>query len=309
MYGLRWADMYFAANKWLREVRVTSETHCIMLHYTENLVIGLDRWFFFVLIAECLVLTRHPERVFHFRLKRVTDVIVVVVATLGALGLHHFWTIALEDDLSYGRTCRLRVRNLSGDKGNEMYGTLLRQMSPMIGDILPSIGVVVIYVLTVRIRVRRRQCTLPRYQCLACCQCFKSKVTDRATSTTVAVVAAVHEEQWVATCRKRAAYFVLDSESFESMADRVGPLLTLTFVVLVAPKLLIVQPLDQIVFQRLSATSGMVWSLIVDVANTMEAVSLAIPAIILLPSCRPYRLKLSQLLAFVPGIRRVLGHT
>lgn len=321
-YGLLWADMYFTGSKWLRKMRSESEAHCLVTHYVENFFVGLDRWLLVAFTGECLILARHPERTFHLRRDHVLDIVIIVLTTMAGTNLHHFWTNELEiyehTSTLQHRVCRLRVRYLNGEGGSEWYGMIIRHISLLAVEVLPSLALLAIFALAIRIKCRqcsvkrccsgkhttnnRRQSLNHEHRCRPGSKSLLAGVRTAAHPSTTMVTVNVHEaarlsrEEEREAWKRRAAYFVLDSDSYDDMARGVGPALGLAYVVCVVPNLLLVQPIDRLIMQRLEATDQSVWTLVLSLANTLHAAYLTLPPIVLLINCRRYRIEIAQVI-------------
>jgi hypothetical protein len=321
-YGLLWADMYFTGSKWLRKMRSESEAHCLVTHYVENFFVGLDRWLLVAFTGECLILARHPERTFHLRRDHVLDVVIIVLTTMAGANMHHFWTNELEiyehTPTLQRRVCRLRVRHLNGDDGSEWYGMIIRHISLLVVDVLPSLALLAIFALAIRIKCRqcsvtrccsrkhttnnRRQSLNHEHRCRPGSKSLLAGVRTAVNPSTSIVTVDAHEaarlsgEEEREAWKRRAAYFMLDSDSYDDMARGVGPALGLAYVVCVVPNLLLVQPIDRLIMQRLESTDQSVWTLILSLAGTLNAAYLTLPPIVLLVNCRRYRSEIAQVI-------------
>jgi hypothetical protein len=322
-YGLLWADMYFTGSKWLRKMRAESEAYCLVTHYFQNFFVGLDRWLLVAFTGECLTLARHPERTFRLRRNHVLDVVIIVLATMAGVNMHHFWTNEIEvyehTPTLQHRVCRLRVRHLNGDEGSELYGMIIRHISLLVVDLLPSLALLAIFALAIRMKCRqcsvtrccsrkhttnnnRRQSLNHEHRCRPGSESLLAGARTAVHPSTIMVTVHAHEaarlsgEEEREAWKRRAAHFVLDNDSYDDMARGVGPALGLAYVVCVVPNLLLVQPIDRLIMQRLESTDQSVWTLIMSLADTLHAAYLTLPPIILLVNCRRYRSEITQVI-------------
>ena len=279
-YGLQWVDMYYF-NRRLRNIRVMSHLYCQLSLYFEKILLGMDHWLVVCLAVECLVLLRYSDRAFYLSRRNVGDIILAVFAAELITNMHYFWThlvvlevnpLSLNEDHKY---CRVRAVDLKGGLMSPSQGMALKQISPLINEIIPSLIVVITLTMMVKSLCIRR------------CYLVKRMSNLRANGD----------------ISKGNSYFIADNDSYDDMASRVSIALTLSFVICIAPKILVIQPLDDFVF-RSRVSSSASWTFTGVIANTVEAIYYSLPVIIFLVNSRAYKKILRH--SFINSLIRIV---
>ena len=259
-YSIQWVDMVFAGRR-LREIRLISHLHCQLSLYLEKVLLGSDRWLVACLIIECFVLLRNSERAFDLTRRNVHDTVIFVFVSQLIIHMHYFWTHEVEHGpitfIKKGH-CKVRAYDLRGEQTTKTYGLLLTQISPVFGDIMPSLLVIITFAMMLKMFLRRRS-----HSRMKNARCLQSP-------------------------QKRMSYFITDCDSYDDMARRVGFTLAISHFVCIAPKVLVIQLLDDFVFRfgNFSITS---MTFIGVVANTVEAIYYSLPLVIFLINSRACR--------------------
>ena len=264
-YGLQWVDMYFF-NRRLRNIRTVSHLYCQLSHYFEKVLLGMDHWLVVCLAIECLVLLRNSDRAFRLRRRNVRDVILVALTCELIINMHYFWThlvvveinpLSLNKENKY---CRVRAFNFEGSQMRPSQGMILKQISPLINEMIPSLVVAITLVVIAKSLYASR------------CRLANSMSNLRADGDLL----------------KRRSHFIADNNSYDDMARRVSIALTLSHLVCIAPKVLITQPFDDFVVRQMES-SNIKWTFITVIVNTVQTIYYCLPVIIFLVNCRAYK--------------------
>ena len=151
--GVQWLEI--KVGSFARRMRTSSAISCHLSLMFDYLVLSVDHWLIVCLVAHSFALTFRPKLALTASRSDVKDIILLVVAVLAFVSMHHFWTYNLQssdsDNVLHNMPqCIVRSHDLEGKLIT--YGQFIAQISWMTASAIPASFLLVLLLLLCRFR-------------------------------------------------------------------------------------------------------------------------------------------------------------